>query len=68
MISIDKEFEYPIYSKICTLCKHLQKDTMNRVCKAFPNGIPDDVWLAKNEHKKPLKNQKNNIVFEKVEK
>lgn len=35
-------------------------------CKAFPNGIPDDIAYGNNKHLVPIPNQKNEIVFEKV--
>jgi hypothetical protein len=34
-------------------------------CDAFPDGIPDEIAYGRNKHLKPLKNQKNNIVYEK---
>ena len=33
-------------------------------CRAFPNGIPDEILSGETDHTKPLPNQKNNIVFE----
>ncbi|MDZ4709352.1 MAG: hypothetical protein SH818_13220 [Saprospiraceae bacterium] len=46
---------------ICWTCKHL--DDINGGCKAFPDGIPDEV-LVSNEHSKRLPDQLNDIVFE----
>jgi len=37
-------------------------------CSAFPEGIPNDIAYGKNKHRVPLKNQGNDIVFEKDEK
>lgn len=34
------------------------------VCKAFPNGIPPEIAYGENLHLKPLRNQKNDIVYE----
>lgn len=34
------------------------------VCKAFPDGIPDEIAYGNNKHTKPLKGQGNDIVFE----
>jgi hypothetical protein len=34
-------------------------------CKAFPNGIPNEIAYGDNLHDKPLKDQGNDIVFEK---
>jgi len=36
------------------------------VCKAFPKGIPEDISYGDNKHTKPIKNQKNKIVYEKA--
>lgn len=47
---------------ICINCKHydLEKST----CSAFPEQIPDEIYLGDNDHSKPLPDQKNEIVFE----
>ena len=34
------------------------------ICKAFKNEIPDEIAYGSNLHAQPLKEQKNNIVFE----
>lgn len=54
-------------------CKHyqgvIQPDgtelTETNSCKAFPKGIPSEIAYGNNLHLKPIKNQKNGIVFEK---
>ncbi|WP_179320362.1 cytoplasmic protein [Winogradskyella helgolandensis] len=46
---------------ICFKCKHWHE--FDDGCKAFPEGIPDSI-LIRNKHAKPIKNQKNNLVFE----
>ena len=35
-------------------------------CLAFPKGIPNEILTGNENHKKPLKNQDNNIVFEEI--
>lgn len=65
----DSEFQY-WFSKICSLCKHYdtknsQPKTGGNVCDAFPDGIPDKIWLGENDHKKPYKGD-HNIQFEKA--
>ena len=50
---------------ICMECKHFDyKNLEGLTCKAFPNGIPDDILMGENDHKKPLKKQDNDIVYE----
>jgi len=34
-------------------------------CKAFPDGIPDEIAYGKDKHSKPLEDQTNDIVYEK---
>ena len=51
---------------ICIDCKNYNLDKGN--CKAFPKGIPDEIYLGDNDHAKPLKEQTNNIVFEPIKK
>ena len=57
----------------CFQCKNLNRGRYNKngsflpllKCKAFPKGIPYEIAYGKNRHLKPLKNQDNDIVFEK---
>ena len=52
-----------IYTRpICTTCKHYNPET--GTCKAFPNEIPNEIYLGDNDHSKPLPGQGNEIVFE----
>jgi len=53
---------------ICYKCKNLNSKNNVMRCKAFPNGIPNEILIGENKHTKPLKGQKNNIVFEKLNK
>jgi len=55
-------------------CKHysgmIQKNDQPgwiHICKAFPYGIPPEIWEGKDQHFKPLGDQRNNVVFEKAE-
>lgn len=36
------------------------------VCKAFPDGIPSEISYGKNKHKRPLKGQTNEVVYERA--
>ena len=49
---------------VCFKCKNFRRFIGG--CLAFPNGIPDEITSGKNQHSKPLKGQKNNIVFEQM--
>jgi hypothetical protein len=65
MFTIDKEFEIPIYSPVCHLCDHLT-DGQKRECKAFPDGIPLDIWGGDNPHVKKYLGQENEILFSRI--
>jgi len=47
----------------CEYCKHLQKGVK---CKAFPNGIPEEIRLNKHDHKYPYKGD-HGIQFEPID-
>ncbi len=51
-ITIDKDSERPVYSPVCTFCRHLDLGKV-RACAAFPDGIPVEIWDGKNDHRKP---------------
>ncbi|HDZ15654.1 hypothetical protein LCGC14_0570330 [marine sediment metagenome] len=53
------------FSILCSLCKHYK---FLNTCDAFLEGIPEKILLGEMGHDKPLSNQKNDIVFEKIEK
>jgi hypothetical protein len=64
MILDDKEVNRTVYPKECMFCRHLS--FMDEACKAFPNGIPEDIWEGRVSHKKPYKND-HGIMFESIE-
>ena len=49
----------------CSICKNYLKDSK---CKAFIDGIPEDIINAEKDHNKPIKGQGNNIIFEPIDK
>lgn len=52
-------------SNRCLHCKHFYNLSF-RTCRAFKD-IPEDIFLGYNDHTEPLKDQGNDIVFEKKE-
>lgn len=53
-------------------CKHFlgvkndgDETTERNFCKAFPDGIPDEIAYGKNLHMEKFLGQKNSIVYEK---
>lgn len=59
-------YQFRMNSEVCTYCQHYNiEDVENHTCIAFPDGIPRDIWLGKNDHTKPYPGD-NGILFEKV--
>ena len=52
----------------CVDCKHYlgKKENSKHYCKAFPEGIPSDVFWSKITHDKPIEGD-HNILYEKIE-
>lgn len=46
----------------CAFCKHLVS-VVDGTCAAFPYGIPDEIWSAKNDHRAPFEGD-HGIQFE----
>jgi hypothetical protein len=61
MIEFDKDFEKPIYI-VCDFCKHLIEK--KKTCRAFPEGIPEEILMGKNKHSSPLADQGNDFIFD----
>lgn len=54
------------FSEVCTFCIHMIDD-IKRTCKAFPNGIPREIWMGENNHTTPYLGD-NGIRFESIKK
>ena len=53
---------------VCLNCIYFEPDLYeNLSCKAFPRGISELIIIEGNEHKEPLPEQKNDIVFKRKE-
>ena len=51
---VESDAEQGVFSPVCTFCAHLQaEDFPDRVCTAFPAGIPEKIWIGENTHRKP---------------
>jgi len=52
----------------CINCKNLNRNTIThdvKTCKAFPEGIPDDIWDYSYDHTEAYPND-NGIRFDEV--
>lgn len=62
---IDKGHEIPIYSEVCSRCMHLKLKPSSEFteghptgrCKAFPDGIPREIWFGWNQHTSPFEGE-----------
>lgn len=43
----------PAISPMCVDCILLYNHGIERMCKAFPNGIPDEIWIGTISHRRP---------------
>jgi hypothetical protein len=52
-----------VIAPVCIFCIHLKTWLEEHTCAAFPEGIPDEIWIEANEHRKPFPGD-NRILFE----
>jgi hypothetical protein len=67
MIIDDRSLEEIIISPTCGKCVHLHigvRVSGVNTCDAFPDGIPEVIWVGKNDHRKPYPGD-HGILFEK---
>lgn len=50
------------YTASCSHCS-LGFDSIEFRCRAFPEGIPDQILTGDNKHQVPVKGQVNDLVF-----
>lgn len=57
------EMDISVVSPVCSLCANFQGQ---RKCRAFPEGIPLEIWTGENDHTKAIDGD-NGILFEQIE-
>jgi len=62
----DSELWLPKFSDVCSMCKHWFQKPGGK-CKAFPDGIPMEIWEGRNKHTEPYEGD-HGIRFERREK
>jgi hypothetical protein len=64
MIAIDTDLHIPIYSPVCSYCRHLNV-VGERCCAAYPEAgaIPMAIWLGEDNHTTPHEGD-HGVMFE----
>lgn len=53
-----------VFSPSCTLCSRFQ-DYTKKICEAFPDGIPPEIWIGNHKHTEPYPGD-NGLQFQKT--
>lgn len=65
MILDDSSLQISMFSQVCSRCAHFNDASVfdvNKSCKAFPKGIPLEIWNGRNPHLQPVEGD-NGIQF-----
>jgi hypothetical protein len=54
----DTEIFEPFISPVCTYCDRLHREQGTKTCEAFPEGIPNLIWMGENKHLTPFAGDK----------
>lgn len=51
----NRDISFAVITPPCRSCTHLLRSALpgRRICSAFPNGIPDQIWAANHLHRTP---------------
>jgi hypothetical protein len=61
----DSSLTVPVLSPVCTGCRWWTVPG-ERMCRAFPDGIPMAIWMGEHDHRKPYRGD-HGIRFEPIE-
>lgn len=52
-IRLDADLRQTHVSPICVWCERLRDNGADRMCDAFPDGIPSTIWEGETDHRLP---------------